>query len=54
VLELLQQLGIPRDHVQLIMVNHRAVTADMCVRPGDRVALFPQEYPIFPDWKDFR
>lgn len=52
--ELIEQLGISRELVQLVMVNHRAVAANAIVRPGDRVALFPQEYPVFADWKDFR
>ncbi|MEW5908872.1 MAG: MoaD/ThiS family protein [Thermodesulfobacteriota bacterium] len=50
----LQQCGIPRDQVQLVMVNHRAVPKETMISPGDRVALFPREYPIFPDWKDYR
>ena len=54
VFELIENLGLSKEHVQLVMVNHRAVTANEIVRPGDRVALFPQEYPVFADWKDFR
>lgn len=54
VFELIKKLGISREHVQLVMVNHRAVRRNALVRPGDRVALFPQEYPVFTDWKDFR
>jgi molybdopterin converting factor small subunit len=54
VLELLKKLGISKEQVQLIMINHKAVTVNAVVRPGDRVALFPQEYPVFADWKDFR
>ena len=45
---------IPFDKVQLAMINHRAVRGDYMVYPGDRVALFPKEYPIYPDWNDFR
>ena len=52
--ELLNYIQIPFDKVQLAMVNHKAVPRDYMVHPGDRVALFPKEYPIYPDWKDFR
>jgi hypothetical protein len=46
----LERLGIPPAQVQLAMINHRAVAPDALVRPGDRLALFPREYPIFADW----
>jgi hypothetical protein len=52
--DVIERLGIPPDLVQLAMVNHRAVAADCPVRPRDRVSLFPREYVIFTDWKDFR
>ncbi|MCF8030624.1 MAG: hypothetical protein K9K39_06985 [Desulfohalobiaceae bacterium] len=52
--ELLNRLNIPQVQVQLVMLNHRPVKMDALVRTGDRVALFPQEYPIFVDWKDYR
>lgn len=52
--EFLNYIQIPFDKVQLAMVNHKAVPRDYMVHPGDRVALFPKEYPIYPDWKDFR
>ena len=52
--EVLNLLAIPSDEVQLVMVNHRAVYRDHLIYPGDRVSLFPREYPFFPDWKDFR
>lgn len=52
--ELLHRLGISRDQVQLVLLNHRPAAMDAVVRPGDRVALFPPEYPIFADWKDYR
>jgi hypothetical protein len=52
--EVLKLLSIPPDKVQLAMVNHRAVAPDCLIRPGDRVTLFPKEYPLFADWKDFR
>jgi hypothetical protein len=54
VLDLLCKLGIPRENVQLVMRNHRAVTMSDLVSPGDRLAFFPREYPLFVDWKDFR
>jgi len=40
--------------VQLVMVNHKAVHTNSTINPGDRIALFPREYPVFADWKDFR
>ena len=52
--ELLNRLQIPTGQVQLVMVNHRAVSPDHMIQPGDRVALFPKEYPIFADWKNLR
>jgi len=52
--EVLSLLPIPSDEVQLAMVNHRAVYRDHIIYPGDRVALFPKEYPFFADWKDLR
>jgi len=50
----LNLLPIQSDNVQLAMVNHRAVDRDHMIHPGDRVSLFPKEYPFFSDWKDFR
>ena len=50
----LLRIAIPVDQVQLVMVNHRAVSKDVSIQPGDRVSLFPEEYPIFADWKDLR
>ena len=52
--DLFDCLGISSDRVQLAMVNYRAVSLDHVIHPGDRIALFPKEYPIFADWKDFR
>ena len=52
--DILKKLKIPFDLVQLVMVNHKAVHMDSAIYPGDRVALFPKEYPVFADWKDFR
>ncbi len=51
---ILRRLDIQYDKVQLVMRNHRAVLKDIIVNPGDRLALFPVEYPIFADWNDFR
>ena len=50
----LRQLDIQVDKVQLAMQNHRAVSKGAIIKPGDRLALFPAEYPIYPDWNDFR
>ena len=48
------RLNIPRGRVQMVMVNHRAVGPEARIHPGDRLALFPPEYPIFADWIHFR
>jgi len=52
--QFLETIGIPSSHIQLAMVNHRAAGLDTVVGAGDRVALFPKEYPIFVDWHTFR
>jgi len=52
--DLLKQLKIPLNRVQLAMVNHKAVHVDATIYSGDRIALFPPEYPLFADWKAFR
>ncbi len=52
--DFLNILKIAPGKVQLVMVNHKAVPRNHLIHPGDRVALFPREYPIYPDWKDFR
>jgi hypothetical protein len=52
--EVLRSLKIPTDMVQMTMVNFKAVPKDSTIYPGDRVALFPKEYPVFADWKDLR
>ena len=53
-MEFLPRLGIPADRIQLVMVNHRAADKKTTLHPGDRVALFPKEYPIFVDWNSYR
>ena len=45
---------IPVEKIQLMMLNHRPVFLDETIRPGDRLALFPIEYPFFMDWYDYR
>ena len=50
----IRQLDLGDDKVQMAMCNHRAVPKDAVVNPGDRLALFPMEYPVYPDWNDFR
>lgn len=45
---------IPVEAVQLAMLNHKPVQLNATIRPGDRLALFPKEYPFFVDWYDFR
>lgn len=52
--EVLSRIGIPAEQVQIAMVNHRAVDRCALIRPRDRLALFPPEYPFFADWKDWR
>ncbi len=52
--EVIKNLDIPQDRIQLVMVNHRAVSADFLIHPGDRVAFFPREYAFFADWNAFR
>ncbi len=52
--EVLGLLKIPLEVVQLSMVNHRAVPKDSTIHPGDRLSLFPIDYPVFVDWKDLR
>ena len=52
--EVLESLRIPFEKVQVVMVNYRAVAKHSTIHPGDRVSLFPREYPVFADWKDFR
>ncbi len=53
-IDLLGELHISPDRVQLAMVNHKPVPPDVLIHPGDRVALFPREYMVFADWKNFR
>jgi len=53
-MDFLPRLGIPADRIQLVMVNHRAADKQTTLQPGDRVALFPKEYPIFVDWNSYR
>lgn len=52
--DVLRKLKIPADRVQLAMVNNRAVPWDSDIHPGDRLSLFPKEYPVFADWRDLR
>lgn len=52
--EVLETLEIPSGEVQLLMVNYRAVHRDTTIYPGDRLSLFPREYPVFLDWNDLR
>jgi hypothetical protein len=52
--QVLDNLKIPTDMVQLVMVNYKAVPKDSVIQPSDRLSLFPREYPFFHDWKDMR
>lgn len=49
--EAIQVLGIPKERVKLIFVNHTGAFVDRPLKDGDRVSLFPAEYPVFADWK---
>jgi hypothetical protein len=52
--EVLNVLRIEPQDVSLAMVNYRSVPKDCLIHPGDRLSLFPLEYPIFADWMDHR
>jgi molybdopterin converting factor small subunit len=52
--QFLEAIGISVSRIQLAMINHRTAGLDTMVGAGDRVALFPREYPIFVDWHAFR
>ena len=49
--EAIQALGIPKERVKLIFVNHTGASLNQPLKEGDRVSLFPAEYPIFTDWE---
>jgi rubredoxin/putative ubiquitin-RnfH superfamily antitoxin RatB of RatAB toxin-antitoxin module len=49
--EAIRILGIPEERVKLILVNHTGTFLDQPLKEGDRVSLFPAEYPVFTDWK---
>ena len=53
VLEIIQALGIPTERVKLILVNHRGAELNQPLKEGDKVSLFPPEYPVFADWEGF-
>ena len=50
--EAIQLLGIPKERVKLILVNHAGAFFDQPLKERDRVSLFPAEYPVFADWKE--
>lgn len=49
--EAIQALEIPKERVKLIFVNHTGAFLDQPLKEGDRVSLFPGEYPVFADWE---
>ncbi len=51
VLGMIQSLGIPSERVKLILVNHTGALLDQPLKNGDRVSIFPTEYPVFADWE---
>jgi len=54
IIEFLKIVEIEPEDVQLAMINYKATSEYSTVQPGDRLSLFPREYPIFADWKDLR
>jgi hypothetical protein len=53
-LEVLEILDIGTKEISLALVNHKSLPGNWLIRPGDRLSLFPREYPIFADWLDHR
>ncbi|MBI5604518.1 MAG: hypothetical protein HY879_14320 [Deltaproteobacteria bacterium] len=51
---MLELLDIQPQEVSLAMINYKSVPKNWLVQPGDRLSLFPREYPIFADWLDHR
>ena len=49
--EAIQALEIPKERVKLIFVNYTGAFLDQTLEEGDRVSLFPAEYPVFADWE---
>lgn len=49
--EAIQALEIPKEKVKLIFVNHTGAFLNQPLKEGDRVSLFPAEYPVFADWE---
>jgi len=49
--EAIQALGIPTEGVKLVLVNHTGAPLNQPLKDGDRVSLFPAEYPVFVDWE---
>lgn len=49
--EAIQALELPKERVKLIFVNHTGASLDKRLKEGDRVSLFPAEYPVFADWE---
>ncbi len=49
--EAIQTSGIPKERIKLILVNHTGALMNQPLKNGDRVSLFPAEYPVFVDWE---
>ncbi len=47
----IQALGLPKEGVKLIFVNHTGAFLGQPLKEGDRVSFFPAEYPVFTDWE---
>ncbi len=51
VMEVIEVLKIPKERLNLIFVNYTGALLDQPLKEGDRVSLFPAEYPVFADWE---
>ena len=51
---IIHKLDVQDKKVQLVMRYHHAVPKEAIINPGDRLAMFPVEYPVYPDWEGFR
>jgi sulfur carrier protein ThiS len=47
----IEELKIPADRVKLVLVNHAAADLSQRLKEGDRISIFPPEYPVFADWQ---
>ena len=52
--DFLVSIEVPLEDVKVVVVNHKPARPNHSITADDRIALFPQEYPFFADWKDYR